>query len=507
MTQTKLDANDLLSSYGPDVASVLLDQMAAKAKVEKAEAPSDAVQEGGTDTSPLALAQLFLKEGQYIDKSGLKLRYWKEDFYQQTKACFEKVQQGDLKAKVFKVLQGVPDAAGSLSSMKCSSIIDNLRGHCLIEGMESEPAFLKCGAFAPAPSWRSFENGIVDLERAAAGETVVPMPHTPSFFSLASVPYEFKPGAACKNWLEFLQQVLPNEDARRVLQEFFGLCLVHETKYEKMMFMHGQGANGKSVVCLALRHLLGKALVSSLPLEAFNPERTFPLAQMVGKLVNISEDMGEVDRAAEGLIKQCTSGETITVERKYRAPRDERMTARLVFATNTLPRIQDRTDGFWRRLILMPFEVQIPEHLQKRDLRTSEFWEPELPGILNWALVGLARLRAQERFTCAKVCENAKAEYRRDSNPAAAFLAEHFKEAQDAHMTASKVIYDDYRAWCNACGLHPLSLLNLSREIPKVFPKARKSKGAVTVQDPWGGQPTRGHVWYGIEKRPLDQGA
>jgi phage/plasmid-associated DNA primase len=97
-------------------------------------------------------------------------------------------------------------------------------------------------------------------------------------------------------------------------------------------------------------------------------------------------------------------------------------TARLVVATNTLPPVDDSSDGFWRRAIMIPHNVKTPEAEQDKQL-ADKIIHGELRG-LHLALWGLARLKEQGRFTSARRSEKAREQYRRDNDPIGTFLQE-----------------------------------------------------------------------------------
>lgn len=59
---------------------------------------------------------------------------------------------------------------------------------------------------------------------------------------------------------------------------------------------------------------------------------------------------------------------------------------KLFIAGNYKPMIKDTDDEIWRRIHLIPFEVQIP--VGPRDPKLLERLRSELPGILNWAIRG-----------------------------------------------------------------------------------------------------------------------
>ena len=167
---------------------------------------------------------------------------------------------------------------------------------------------------------------------------------------------------------------------------------------------------------IILTALLGEANVSSLGLEVFS--HTHGLELTLGKLVNITGDVGELDKVAEGTLKLFTGCDMLHFNPKYKDPFSARATARIIIATNVRPPFRDRSDGIWRRLVLLPFPVTIPEEQQNKHL--ADELKAELPGILNWAIEGSNRLRQQRGFTEPPVSREVKQDYQLESNPARA---------------------------------------------------------------------------------------
>jgi P4 family phage/plasmid primase-like protien len=210
-------------------------------------------------------------------------------------------------------------------------------------------------------------------------------------------------------------------------------------------------------------------------LEVFG-ER-FQLTATLGKLANIASEVGELDKAAEGFLKSFTAGDTMQFDRKYKPPVQAPPTARLALATNNRPRFSDRSGGLWRRMILMPFRVIIADDDPGRvfGMDKSEWWEEsgELPGLFNWALAGLDRLRRQVQFTRSEVCEQALDEYRIENNPARMFLLESCKEDPQGQTPCGE-LYQNYREWCQSHGYSPLADRSFGKEVRRVFRKAER---------------------------------
>jgi phage/plasmid-associated DNA primase len=130
-------------------------------------------------------------------------------------------------------------------------------------------------------------------------------------------------------------------------------------------------------------------------------------------------------------------------------------------------------------MILMPFRVTIAadDPGRVRGMDKPAWWvaSGELPGILNWALAGLDRLRRQNRFTTARVCEEAHAEYRTESIPARIFLTESCCEKPGGQVSCL-LLYQAYGRWCQDRGYSPLADRGFGKEVARVFPKAERKK-------------------------------
>jgi phage/plasmid-associated DNA primase len=132
-------------------------------------------------------------------------------------------------------------------------------------------------------------------------------------------------------------------------------------------------------------------------------------------------------------------------------------------------------------MILIPFRATIAENDPTRIANADKAWwwqaSGELPGILNWALTGLDRLRRQNHFTQSQVCNAALGEYRIENNPARMFLLQTCEEKPDATVPCRR-LYQSYREWCSSSGYFPLADHAFGKEVRRVFPKViRKEIG------------------------------
>lgn len=440
---------------------------------------------------PHRLARLFIAE-RCTHADGLTLRFWRDEWNRWDGSAYCVLPDGELRAELTASVKAEMDRQNLLDMAMVvgdkppptvhkitKGMIGNvelaLGSMTVLPGLVDAPGWLT-GRTATRRNLIALSNGLLDLDALFADNADVLLPHTPRWLSSICLPYPFDAEAHCPRWLASLDRNLEADRERiALLQEWFGLCLTPDTSHQKFMMFEGEGSNGKSVVDAALEAMLGSENCSHVPLEVFG-ER-FQLTPTLDKLANIASEVGELDKAAEGFLKSFTSGDPMQFDRKFKEPIHALPTARLVLATNNRPRFSDRSGGLWRRMILMPFRVTIGENdpARVRGMDKPKWWEEsgELPGMLNWALAGLDRLRHQGHFTLSRVCEEALAEYRTENNPARMFLTEGY-EAKDGCVTLCGVLFEAYRDWCNVRGYSPLADRSFGKEIRRVFTKVER---------------------------------
>lgn len=277
------------------------------------------------------------------------------------------------------------------------------------------------------------------------------LPHHPDYLSTVQLPIGYDPNAVAPSFMRFLKDItLDDEELIRVHQEILGYLLSAETKAEKAFFFHGGGANGKSVHISVITHLVGKDNISSVPLSDFN--QPFGLESLINKTVNIAaeNEMGGKALKTENF-KAIVSGDTISVNIKYRPAISYTPHCKLVFVMNTLPDTMDVTAGFSRRLVIVPFKQTFKEN--ERNVNLLHELLDELPGILIWALEGLKRLRENDyRFSECSVIKECHESYYAEQNPVKEFYKEHIVLKKGVR-TKRTDFYDKYIRWLHMQGI------------------------------------------------------
>lgn len=302
-------------------------------------------------------------------------------------------------------------------------------------------------------------------------------PHSPSHRFLSGLPFDWDPTQTAPHWLQFLDEVFrdaPDKASRiMVLQELFGYCLIASTRFQKAFILLGAGANGKSVILDLLECLLGARNVSALSFGELS--HRFKVARLQGKLVNITSEISSTAELADGNFKAIVSGDLMEAENKNKDPFMFRPCARLIAATNNLPKTKDHSHGFYRRVVIIKFERTFAKEEQNRDL--ADELKTELPGILVWAVEGLQRLMAQDGFTESESSVDALEEFKLESDPVRQF-AEDCLETIDG-KTRSLEIYDAFKRYCTRHGCLTLANSTFGKRLRNVFGEevAVKSNG------------------------------
>lgn len=213
-------------------------------------------------------------------------------------------------------------------------------------------------------------------------------------------PFPYFEDARCPLWKRFLNEVMPNSDEQKCLQEFFGMCFLDRSilSVEKFALFVGTGSNGKSVVFDVIKSVIGKEKISYLSPDQLTNEKQ--VVSVVGKRLNFAPDIRK-GASFDSALKALSSGQDVAGWRLYSGTTVVKCPP-LVFALNEMPRFRDVTSAFFRRVMLFSFDVTIPEERQDRSL-ASRIVENESSGVFYWMLEGLWRL--QERKGMFSYCE------------------------------------------------------------------------------------------------------
>ena len=289
-------------------------------------------------------------------------------------------------------------------------------------------------------------------------------PHDERDFLTYQLPYEYNPDATAPRFMKYLDEVLPDKSAQRVLAEFMGYTFIKNStlKLEKALLLYGAGANGKSVMFDIIRALLGDNNLCSYSLSSLTNDSGYYRADIGDKLLNYASEINANLEAAR--FKALVSGESIEARRPYGQAFILEDYARLCFNTNELPRDVEHTYAYFRRFLIIPFSVTIPEEKQDKEL-AQRIISTELPGVFNWVLDGLQRVLSQRRFSPCDVADRELETFRRQSDTVQLFMDESGYRRHPVDAKPLKSLYQDYRAFCTEDGYKAVGKKVMSKRL------------------------------------------
>lgn len=292
----------------------------------------------------------------------------------------------------------------------------------------------------------SLNNGLLDVTTRKL------LKPSPRWFCTSKLRFDYNPTKECLGWMRWLHDTLENDPQRiSLIQEFFGYVLTPEAGAQKMMWFLGEGGTGKSTCGQVLTQLIGRENVSTVSLESW--ERNFAMAPMLGKMLNIADEVGTLTTKVQLALKWYLGGTPMTIDRKYEQPVQLTPSARLLCISNHWPRFADRSEGIWRRVIVCPFDRM----LDQKNMR-PEFWReictPDgLSGLLNWALEGRDRLYANNlQFTRSDLGEEMLEVRKEVVHSHKEWIKEHIVVGGDDDFIPTKILAAKYREWCEKVG-------------------------------------------------------
>ena len=274
------------------------------------------------------------------------------------------------------------------------------------------------------------------------------------------LPVAYNPSAPKPNkWLSFLSELLYPEDTP-TLQEFIGYCLIPSNKGQRMMVIKGSGGEGKSQIGVVLSTLFGSNMKDGSIGKI--SENRFARADLEHVLLCVDDDMRMEALRQTNYVKSIVTAQgKMDLERKGKQSYQGWMCARLLaFSNGDLQALFDRSDGFYRRQLVLTTREKPANRVDDPDL--AEKMKAEIEGIFLWAFEGLRQLVANNfQFTeSARTRANREA-VKRDNNNVYEFLeSEGYIRLKADASISSKDCYEIYRMWCeenNLMALKPRS--------------------------------------------------
>lgn len=339
------------------------------------------------------------------------------------------VDENALGNEIYRMLrQGV----WSGFSKKVTLIMETLRHFCYSEPIFSDTRFIH------------LNNGKLDLNgnfypQKEFCANRLNITYNPNVWNGAYYPEQF---------LTFLLELLTPEDVT-TLQEYLGYLLIPSTKGQKMMFIIGQGGEGKSRIAIVLREIFGESMITG-NFQRIENDRFFRY-NLKDKLLMVDDDMQMSALPSTGYIKNLVTAEIpIDVEAKGKQSEQSLLYTRLLCFGNGSPKaLYDKSKGFSRRMIILT--TLTPPENRINDPHIADKFIAEKDKIFCWMYDGLRRLIANNyRFTISERARLNVKETMQDSCNIPEFLSDTERVTYGEKLcVTSSTLYDSYSCWCD----------------------------------------------------------
>lgn len=303
--------------------------------------------------------------------------------------------------------------------------------------------------------------GIVNLR---TGELA---PSNPTRYHSMTTPHT--PSAGAPKWGEFIAWTMHDSQGLvRYLQQLVGLSLIGETLEPILPFLHGKGANGKSVFLETLRAVLGDYAIQSPNDLLLTGPKQHPteLANLRGRRFVVMAEINEGARFDEAKLKQLTGGDAISARFMRQDLFDFTPTHTLWLAANHKPTVAAGGDSFWRRVRIIPFDNQVPKNERNGNLK-NELLE-EAPGILQWAIDGCIDYLTNGLQEPEEV-KTATSEYASEEDSLGRFIEDRVMFVDKSARIDQTDFRRAYKEWCDLNDEHELNATAFGRALKTRF--------------------------------------
>lgn len=322
-----------------------------------------------------------------------------------------------------------------------------------VDALNSDPMMVNCQTGVLRFS-RTVDEHEAAWGNAAPQWRVDQLPHDRRHLMSKMCLSDYDPAATCPHFLAFLEAIQPDAEVRTFLQRWFGLTLTGIKSEQKLCFFFGGGRNGKSTLVDTIARIMAD-YGTTIPIETLTgteqrkgSDATPDLVRLPGARMARASEPEQGQRMKEALIKALTGGEAIMIRRMQQEFVEIVPEFKLTISGNHKPEIRGADDGIWRRVMLVPFEVQIAEADVDESL-SEKLWS-ERAGIFAWMVAGCLDYLTNG-LQRPDAVRDATEEYRKDSDPLRVFLT------TECEITGAADDFETGRDLCDAFNAYLLA--------------------------------------------------
>lgn len=304
------------------------------------------------------------------------------------------------------------------------------------------------------------------------------------------IPVEYDASAGFEHYEKFFKEILHPGDIEQ-MQELFGYALYTQHPAHKLALWTGTGRNGKSTAAELLISMIGAENNAGVALTELDGLHRFSVAELKDRLINVHGEPETKIPLETPLLKLATGGDHMTGETKHIQGKDKfKNFALFIVFANHIPKIADNSVGFWERVLAIDFAKFYKGKTAIKDYANVLIAQDGLAGLLNWAIIGLKRLKANKwEFTETASTIKAKSDLLRKAQPIRAFLDEWTKFDNSTEISKN-MLFDGFELYCE---IHKIPLPE-----ERAFSRQMKAIDKVT-EHKIKGEEHRIWVWRGLK--------
>lgn len=286
----------------------------------------------------------------------------------------------------------------------------------------------------------SVKNGMLDLNSGTL------TPHSPDNYNTIYLDWEYKEDIEYSEIIDEFMKQISGGDVKKMqfLYEVAGYCLLKKSIFEKFFIFKGSGGTGKSTFCNLIVRMVGKRYVSTVKLNQFDQD--YYLATMIDKLVNIDYDASDKKTLEDsGRFKSITCSEPVSVRQIYAAVVEMVSCATVIINANHMPKIADKSEGLYRRMILVEIDKKIlnpdPKFLEKITDNDMEYF-------FYKAVQGIHLALRRGSFTINNSEENLKLKFQIGQSNLKKWLQAYQYTLKDLLHQTMRELFQQYKTFC-----------------------------------------------------------
>lgn len=317
----------------------------------------------------------------------------------------------------------------------------------------------------------NFKNGLYNILSKSFS------PHSSNVFTLNQINASYIESNYINQDVEnFLDDITSkNPNRKKALLEIIGYSMTSNVNLQKAFIFFGASAeNGKSTLLEIISNLIGRNNISHVSIHNLQKGK-FYAAEIKDKLLNTVAELPRTSLDSVEIFKSVVTGDSLSVEEKYKDRYEINPYAKHIFTANELPEVLDTSNGFYRRLNIVKFDAQFTDE-QKLNFDISKL-------LTNHAINYLAKISLNAylelittgHFSNESESEEILQQYKNQNNSAYQYLYEssyfeRFVHNYEDFVFPRSALYRDYIDYCN------LSNNGISDGKATFYEKMRESK-------------------------------